>query len=338
MSGFKSITEQEFQEQIVAKYTDVIGEKIGGKVLGFSDEFFAEAGNLIKPKPPIRDATKFVHSGAWFDGWETRRHNTEEADWVVFKTGVSSAKLIGVEVDTTFFDGNHAPAISVEAASLTGDSYEKASWEPVIPFVECGPSQKFFFVRDTITAANYTHVRLRMYPDGGIARFRAYGKVVPILPKNASTIVDTASVNMGGVAVARSDAHFGSADNLILPGRGHDMSDGWETYRSRSEGHVDWALIKLGGLTKIDNVVIDTANFRGNFPQKINVKAIKSDQDHPDLNNPAWVEVVGNQKTGPHAEHTYKVNSTETFSHVLLTIIPDGGVKRIRVNGVLVQN
>lgn len=333
---FQQVSEQAFKDQVVSQYVDVIGEKVGGKVLGFSDEFFAEAANLIKPLEPIFDATRFVHSGKWFDGWETRRHNQAEADWVVFKTGVSSARLMGVEVNTAFFSGNHAPAISVEAATLpdaASDDYTSATWETVIPFVETGPLAKFFFVRDALTANNYTHVRLRMYPDGGIARFRAYGQVVPLAPADGA-IVDTASVNMGGIAIACSDAHFGSASNLLLPGRGRDMGDGWETYRSRAEGHVDWALIKLGGPTKVSSVVVDTAHFRGNFPQKINVKAINS-TGVPATDDAAWVEIVANTPTGPDAEHEYAVTSQEVFTHVLLTIIPDGGVKRLRINGQL---
>lgn len=329
----KILSEQEFHDNIVCRYVDVIGEKLGGKVLGFSDEWFAAAENLIKPKPPIRDATRFTHAGAWYDGWETRRHNVEEADYVIFRMGVSSAKLIGCEVDTAFFNGNHAPFISVEACTLSDDTQVgSANWETVIEKIECGPSQKHFFVRDQITDKNYTHVRLRMYPDGGIARFRLYGQVLSILPKDLSTIIDTASVKNGGVAIDYSDQHFGSADNLLLPGRGHDMSDGWETKRSRQPGHVDWVIIKLGDLTKIKQIVIDTAHFRGNFPQKINVKGVNTSST-PKFDDKDWKVLVPDSKTGPDKEHLYNVEDDGTYSHVLLTIIPDGGVKRVRVLG-----
>lgn len=338
----KVLSEQEFQSQIVLNYTDVIGEKLGGKVLGFSDEWFAAADNLINPKPPIRDATRFTHAGAWYDGWETRRHNVEEADWVVFKMGVSSAKLIACEVDTAFFNGNHAPHISVEAVQLGSDSeiegLDEAKWESVIDKIECGPSQRHFFVRDSITSNNYTHVRLRMYPDGGIARFRLYGSVVPIFPQDINTVLDMASVKNGGVAINVSDQHFGSADNLLLPGRGHDMSDGWETKRSREPGHVDWVVIRLGAKTNIKEIVIDTAHFRGNFPQKVNLKAINVTDDSkvPKFDSKEWELLVDDSKTGPDAEHSFKIEKGSTYSHVLVTIIPDGGVKRVRVLGNIV--
>ena len=340
----KVLSQKEFQEKIVTQYTDVIGEKLGGKVLKFSDEWFAEAENLIKPKAPIFDANKFVPAGKWYDGWETRRHNTEEADYVIIKMGVASAKLIGCEIDTAFFNGNHAPHISVEAVSLGEDegieSLPDSKWESVIPKTECGPSQKHFFVRDSITETNYTHARLRMYPDGGIARFRLYGSVVPILPSDSTTILDMASVLNGGVAIDRSDQHFGTADNLLLPGRGHDMGDGWETKRSREPGHVDWVVIRLGALTKISSVLVDTLHFRGNFPQKINVKAIKvaNDKDVPRFDSDKWDLLVGDSKTGPDKELEFKVSGDKVYSHVLFTMIPDGGVKRVRVFGNIVSN
>ncbi len=337
--NINTLTEEQFKAQIVSHYTDVIGEKLGGKVLAFSDEWFAAAENLIKPKAPIRDATKFVYAGAWYDGWETRRHNTEEADWVVFRMGVSSASLIACEVDTAFFNGNHAPHISVEAASIADDSVDlnTIQWVDIIPKMECGPSQKHFFARDVSTEETYTHVRLRMYPDGGIARFRLYGTVKPILPTNLSTQLDTASAIQGGVCTSFSDEHFGSADNLLLPGRGHDMSDGWETKRSRGGNHVDWVIIRLGHPTNVNKVIVDTAHFRGNFPQYITVEGLdaRGETTDPDHNDARWEYIVDKSKTGPDKEHDYIVEKNKTFTHVKLTLIPDGGVKRIRCLGTV---
>ncbi|GMG12246.1 allantoicase activity protein [[Candida] boidinii] len=335
----KIFTEEKFQEEIVLRYTDIIGEKLGGKVIAFSDEWFAKAENLIKPKAPIRDASRFTYAGAWYDGWETRRHNTEEADWVIIKMGVSSASLIGAEVDTAFFNGNQAPYVSIEATVLIDDSlYEDPSikWDTIIEKTECGPSQRHFFVRDSITEEKYTHVRIKMYPDGGIARFRLYGNVHPIIPNDLSTLLDTASAIQGGVCVSFSDQHFGSADNLLLPGRGHDMSDGWETKRSRTPGHVDWALIKLGFPTVIKQIVIDTAHFRGNFPQSIKVEAINSSENKPNHDDEKFEEIVGVSKTGADKEHHYSIeNQDKVYTHIKVTMIPDGGIKRVRCFGTL---
>ncbi|KAG7810331.1 hypothetical protein KL921_002826 [Ogataea angusta] len=330
------LNESTFQSEVVQRYTDVIGEKLGGKVLACSDEWFAAAENLIKPKAPIRDATKFTYAGAWYDGWETRRHNPEEADWVIIRMGVSSATLIGCEIDTAFFNGNHAPFISVEAATLTDDSkLDGIQWDEVIEKSECGPSQRHFFTREEITPKKYTHVRLKMYPDGGIARFRLYGTVYPVIPQDISSILDTASAINGGVCVAFSDQHFGSADNLLLPGRGHDMSDGWETKRSRTVGHTDWAIVKLGFKTNVTKIVVDTAHYRGNFPQFITVEGINTEDYSPAVNDPKWVYLVDKTKTGPDKIHEYESISSQPITHVKLTMIPDGGVKRLRVLGTL---
>lgn len=329
------LTQDQFQESIAQRYTDVVGEKLGGSVVAFSDEWFAAAENLIKAKAPIRDATRFTYAGAWYDGWETRRHNTEEADWVVFKLGVASAQLVGCEVDTAFFNGNHAPFISVEGATLVGEDIHAAHWDEIIPKMECGPSQRHFFARDALSKNAYTHVRLRMYPDGGIARFRLYGRVVAVRPADADALLDTASAVQGGVCTGFSDQHFGSADNLLLPGRGHDMSDGWETKRSRGADHVDWAVIKLGHKTALERIVVDTAHYRGNFPQYVRVEAIESQDECPGENAP-WREVVPKTKTGPDAEHEYHVEGGAVATHVKLVMIPDGGVKRVRAWGKLV--
>lgn len=332
--------DKEFLDKVTSEYlsVDVIGEKLGGKVLSFSDEWFAAAENLLKPTAPIRDATRFVHSGAWYDGWETRRHNEDPYDWVVFKMGVASAYIIGCEVDTAFFNGNHAPYVSVDALYEEDASAQIGEddprWTEVIEKLECGPSQRHFFLRDSLTSEKYTHVKLKMYPDGGIARFRLYGKVVP-LPFSAQSkdSIDLANVCNGAVALRVSDQHFGSADNLLLPGRGHDMSDGWETTRSRTPGHVDWAVIQLGRLaTYAEKVVVDTAHFRGNFPQYITVHGVNCERGSP-VDDSQWVELVPKSKTGPDKEHEYLINKDVKITHIKLTIIPDGGVKRVRFWG-----
>ncbi|KAK7202461.1 hypothetical protein BZA70DRAFT_285841 [Myxozyma melibiosi] len=325
-----------FDEQVRTKFSDVIGSKLGGKVISFSDEFFAEASNLLAPKAPIRDKTRYTYQGAWYDGWETRRHNPEPADWVVIKVGVDSARLIGCEIDTAFFNGNQAPAISVEGTFLADDAVpdKDTKWTTVIEKTECLPSQRHFFVRKAgLTTENYNYVRLNMYPDGGIARFRLYGTPVPVFPEALSTVLDLASVSHGGVAIKCSDEHFGTTDNLLLPGRGIDMSDGWETTRSRVPGYEDWVVVRLGARGVIDKVVVDTAFFRGNFPDRIRVEAIDAADDTAALAaaKDNWTVVVPEQKAKPDFEHECAVEGETAYTHVKLSMIPDGGCKRLRV-------
>jgi allantoicase len=283
-----------------------------------------------------------VYSGAWYDGWETRRHNTAPFDYVVIRLGVASGTVTGIEVDTAFFSGNHAPAISVEGCfkpdedkEVTGWKGEKGGWEPILGIQECGPSQRFGWKLLTPTKKAYTHVRLNMYPDGGIARFRLFGHAVPVFPSDPEAILDLAAAQNGGVAVSCSDQHFGVISNLILPGRGKDMGDGWETSRSRGKDHVDWAIIRLGTPGLIQNFLVDTAFFRGNFPQKVRVEAIDWHRDgEPNALAEGWTTVVADSKCGPDREHEFESTVRDrSFTHVKLVMIPDGGVKRIRVFG-----
>ncbi|KAK3207776.1 hypothetical protein GRF29_96g350295 [Pseudopithomyces chartarum] len=278
-SSARSIPADEIDSTFKSKYIDLISSPLGSKVLSFSDEWFAAASNLTTPTPPIRKPGVFTHAGAWYDGWETRRHNTQPFDWVVLRLGVASGRVAGVEIDTAFFNGNHAPEIAVEGCFVTNEAEEEAvtrpdfsGWETVLGKQECGPSQRHGWVLDALTEKAYTHVRLLMYPDGGIARFRLFGVALPVFPSAADAIFELSATVMGGVAVSCSDQHFGTKDNLLLPGRGVDMGDGWETKRTRGP-HVDWTIVKLGTTGEIDNIVIDTAHFRGNFPQKVQVFA-----------------------------------------------------------------
>ncbi|KAG0675097.1 Allantoicase [Kluyveromyces marxianus] len=310
MLQFKENQAKEFENVVSQTHqsVEILNDRVLGQVVSYSDQWFADATNLLKPTAPVRDATRFTHAGAWYDGWETRRHNTEEYDWVIFKAGVHTARIIGCEVDTAFFNGNHAPAISVQAlrhedaASAPSDISEKdVRWTDVIEKVECGPSQRHFFLREALTDDHYNYFKLKMYPDGGIARFRLYGKVVaPEQAAASAKPIDLCSIANGAVAIAVSDQHFGSANNLIMPGRGHDMSDGWETSRSRTPGHVEG--IAVDGTTAA-----------------------------PHHDDPKWTTLIDKSKAGPDKEHEYKIDKVLQITHVKLTIIPDGGVKRIRV-------
>lgn len=320
---------------------DLVSAVLGGKILAFSDQWFAEAANLLTPTAPNRQPGKMVFTGAWYDGWETRRHNPEPFDWVVVRLGVASGTVQGVEVDTAFFSGNHAPAISVEGC-FSDDDDEVASWkggrgrwETILGMQECGPSKRFGWKLVEPTGKQYTHVRLNMYPDGGIARFRLFGHAVPVFPEEKEAVFDLAAAQNGGVAVSCSDQHFGTKDNLLLPGRGKDMSDGWETARSRSKGHVDWAIIRLGALGHVQTLIVDTAHFRGNFPQRIAVAGIEwRDAGEPDAASTGWRELVAPSKTGPDQEHEFQSLAKDmALSHVKLIMIPDGGVKRLRALG-----
>lgn len=260
---------------------------------------------------------------------------------MVLRLGVASGKVAGVEIDTAFFNGNHAPEIAVEGTFAADEDEEKVKdkgytgWETILEKQECGPSRRHAWLLKKITEKAYTHVRLLMYPDGGIARFRLYGNAVPVFPQSIDEVFELSATVMGGVAISCSDQHFGTKDNLLLPGRGKDMGDGWETKRTRG-AHVDWTIVRLGAKGEIENIVIDTAHFRGNFPQKVQVYAGLFESD-PKEDDAGWIEVLEPTKSGPDVEIVYREELKEVkgkkYSHAKLVIIPDGGVKRFRVFG-----
>ncbi|KAI5821173.1 galactose-binding domain-like protein [Pyronema omphalodes] len=334
----EKIEESRVQEVFGASCIDLISSALGGEVLSFSDEFFAEASNLINPAAPIRRPGYFVETGAWYDGWETRRHNPEEADWVIIKLGVPSGLVHGIEIDTAFFSGNHAPQISIEGIFLDGSTPVFSSpWFPILPSQPCGPSQRHIW-RLPIPSSRISHVRLRMYPDGGIARFRLLGTVIPLFPSDASAILDLAHVSNGGLAISCSDQHFGIKDNLLLPGRGKDMGDGWETARSREVGHRDWVIVKLGARGSVEEVVVDTMHFRGNFPRAVEVWGIDREGLLVEAQDEGWELLVAEARCQKDTQHAFTVENgmllgKKVVSHVKMVIIPDGGVKRLRVFG-----
>lgn len=260
---------------------------------------------------------------------------------MIIRLGVAEGVVRGVEIDTAFFDGNHAPEIVVEGC-VAGRDEEVLSetfqgWETHLGKQKCGPNRRQAWALAEETEKSCTHVRLLMYPDGGIARFRLYGVAVAVFPADAHEVFDLAAAVNGGVAISCSDQHFGRRENLLLPGRGVDMGDGWETKRSRGQGHTDWVIVRLGAPGEIERIVVDTAHFRGNFPQSVRVEAITFPGATPDVNDAHWAELMDPQKCGPDKEHEFGRELRNVtgwlYTHVKLVIIPDGGVKRFRVFG-----
>ncbi|KAI0695454.1 galactose-binding domain-like protein [Cytidiella melzeri] len=306
---------------------------LGGTICAVSDEFFADARNLLLVEPARSLKGQFGPKGALFSGWETRRHNPSY-DWCIVKLGTPGA-IIGFDVDTAHFNGNEAPQVSVDALYATDDVHpavDDPRWTPVLAVADLGPSARHLFKVPQTSGVNY--VKLNMYPDGGIARFRVYGLVTPVFPSEVDTVFDLAHVFSGGRVVFTSDQHFGVGSNLILPGRGKDMGDGWETKRSRQKGHKDWVIIKLGDEGVLSHVEIDTAHFMGNFPESCEIHAVNSADLIPKVSEEDWVLTLPRTKLGPHRQHQFQLENVEApYTHIRVTIYPDGGIKRVRVFG-----
>jgi allantoicase len=321
---------------------DLASEKLGGAVLVANDEFFAPKENLLKASVPIFIEGKYTDLGKWMDGWETRRRRTPGYDWCIIRLGAPGV-IRGVVVDTSFFRGNYPEHFSLEACVLAGLptaeelTGESIQWTQVLPQLPlAGDSQNPFAIE---SAQPFTHLRLKIYPDGGVARLRVYGEVIPDWErlKRIGGEIDLAAVENGGLVLACSDMFFGHRHNLIMPGRAANMSDGWETKRRRGPGH-DWVIIKLGAPGQIRRVEVDTAWFKGNFPESCALEATSAtDSSAEDLTDLSvdWKSVLPRTRLQAHTRHFFEneILDAGSVSHLRFNIFPDGGVSRLRVYG-----
>jgi allantoicase len=339
MAAFYRIKSSLPNHLVFEQYTDLASQSLGSSIVAFSDEFFAEATNLLKPSAAIFIPDKYTDRGKWMDGWETRRHNPQDHDWVIIQLAYPGT-VVGFDIDTTHFKGNHSPAASVEACALDDVSaLETAKWTTILPQVPLKPHKSQLFCLDRPTASAYNFIRLKMFPDGGIARFRVYGTITPLLLRdvqpNPEETIDLAFVGNGGQVVACSDDFFGKRGNLILPGRGVNMGDGWETKRSRKKNHSDWIIVKLGAAGYLESIECDTRHFMGNFPVAVELHACECHDDKK-LKKANWTPIVKQMPLSADKQHLFPVEEAarqQPFTHVRMTIIPDGGVKRLRVYG-----
>ncbi len=325
--------------------TDLASARVGARALAANDDFFAPKSNLLKPEPAVFVPGKFTSRGKWMDGWESRRRRTPGHDWCVIALGMRGA-IHGVDVDTSHFTGNYPAHCSIEAldsaASLRPPVYsaEGAPWTSVLPQRPLrGDTHNFFAVDDR---RSWTHVRLNIFPDGGVARLRVYGEVSVDWARmvRSRRVVDLALVRNGGLVLGASDMHFGVKDNMIMPGRARDMGDGWETRRRRGPGH-DWAIVRLGAAGHVTRIEIDTNHFKGNYPESASVEGCLAPGASLDaLASANWTELLPRQKLGPHRRHffTSQLAAIGPVSHVRLNIFPDGGISRLRIHGHVAQS
>ncbi|WP_353141950.1 allantoicase [Acinetobacter pragensis] len=313
--------------------TNLADDRIGAEIIGCSDDFFAEAKRMLQFHPPIFVEDKFDEHGKWMDGWETRRKRYAGYDWAIIKLGVAG-KIKALDIDTTFFTGNYPASAAVEAAYAPDGDLNSIKWLNILKNNILNPSDHHIFNIDTDQV--FTHVRLNIYPDGGVARFKVYGEVQIQRQRNNETL-DLLALKNGGRVVAYSDAHFGHPRNLINPGRGINMGDGWETKRRRTPG-FDWCLLALGQSGKIEKVEIDTAHFKGNFPAQVSIQAIYIEDATDQQLIPQsmfWPFLLEAQDMQMDHIHTFieEVLKQEKISHIRVNMIPDGGISRIRLWG-----
>ncbi|NOT50350.1 MAG: allantoicase [Chitinophagaceae bacterium] len=327
-------------ETVFTNLTDLAAERLGGKVLSCSDDFFAEKENLIKPGRGIFIADKYTDRGKWMDGWESRRKRTAGHDWCIIELA-TSGKIHGVDIDTNHFLGNHPPHASIEAANIPlteNINWGAVQWTEILEKSPLQPgSQNLYEIQDRNI---YTHLKLHIYPDGGVARLKVYGEVHKDWSTvDASELINLAAATNGAKSVLCNDMFFSHMENLIMPGRGVNMGDGWETKRNRTPNNKDWVIVRLAHRGTIEKILVDTCHFKGNYPDSCLIEGcdidLKKESKLADDDKVEWKTILPQSKLSADHEHFFEdeIKDKGPFTHVRLSIFPDGGISRMRLWG-----
>lgn len=312
---------------------------LGAEVVVASDHFFGPAERMLNPDPARFYPGRYDDHGKWMDGWETRRRRGPGHDRAIVRLAFPG-RLHGVDLDTSFFTGNYPLAVSLDGC-YTDQRHpeESVTWTTLLPPTPMqGNAHHPFAITDT---GIYSHLRLNLFPDGGIARLRVYGDVqAPRGPGLAADSVDLCALENGGQEIAWNNSHYGRPLNLLKPGRGKDMGDGWETRRRREPGQ-DWCILRLGIPGIVQRVEVDTAHFKGNFPEHCSIQAAYLENQPPAAvitQSMFWKTLLPAQPLHADRLHTFAESlftcRNEIINHVRLNIDPDGGISRLRLWGI----
>ncbi|HVT02008.1 MAG TPA: allantoicase [Thermoanaerobaculia bacterium] len=321
---------------------DLASERLGGTALYANDEFFADKENLLKPGKPVWKEHEYTDRGKWMDGWESRRKRTPGHDFCIVRLGLPGV-LHGVVVDTSYFRGNFPDGFSIEACHASQDADVDALLSSDRKWVEilgksklAGDCENIFPISHPLA---FTHVRFNIFPDGGVARLRLHGRVIPEWKRagGLTNEIDLASVENGAEALTCSDMFFGSRQNLIMPGRAGNMSDGWETKRRRGPGY-DWVIVKLAAEGIVRRIEIDTNHFKGNYPDAASIEGCRIEADSSP-ESAEWTDVLPRTKLQAHTRHLFNEELVQRgpWTHLRLNVYPDGGVSRLRVHGLATE-
>lgn len=318
------------------RYVNLADQRLGAKVVHATDEFFAPAGRMLSPFPAEFIPGKYDAHGKWMDGWETRRKRAEGHESCILRLGLPGV-IKGVDIDTSHFTGNYPPAASIEACRSDRDPGDGRAWTEIL--APMGLNGNAHHVRPILDDRSWTHLRLNIYPDGGIARLRVYGEVRrDRAGPDRGALIDLVAVVNGGRLIGCSDQHYGTPLNIAFPGTGANMGDGWETHRRREPGN-EWALFALGLPGEIGRIEIDTTHFKGNAPDRCSIRAasVAGGTDASTITRSMfWHYLLPEQALRPDTVQTFEreVAPLGSVTHVRLNVIPDGGVNRMRLFGL----
>ena len=313
--------------------------KFGSKIIYKTDQFFGAASRILNSQKAIFKEGIYDHHGKWMDGWETRRKRKVGHDYLIIKLG-RPGKIFNVDIDTSFFSGNQPSQASLQACYSKIKPSKNKNWKTILNKKKLGPDKNHNFKIKNHSTFNF--IKLNIFPDGGIARLKLNGKVdlekINLKGKN----VNLSLISNGSTIVGCNNEHFGKAENVLSPGVGVNMGDGWETRRSRGK-NFDWIIIKFGLPGIINKLEIDTHHFKGNYPETFTVQSAlisnKAKSKKIIKNSKKWKILLGKTKLKPHKKHSFK---SKTFkknkvNYLRINIFPDGGISRVRALGQVIK-
>ena len=310
--------------------------RLGTKIVYKTDEFFAPASRILNPTPPIFKEGVFDKHGKWMDGWETRRKRGSGHDYLILKLG-KPGRIKKIDIDTSFFNGNQPNKVSLQACiSKQNLPNKKTKWTTILIKKKTKPNSHHFF--NISNKSIFTHVKFNIFPDGGVARLRIFGELV--VKKLKSKKINLTSIFNGAAPIACNNEHFGKAENILAPGRGINMGDGWETRRSRGK-NFDWLIIRCATAAKIDKIQIDTHHFKGNYPDHCSIQAslVKGKPSAKKIiaMSKKWKQLLNKVKLKAHKKHNFKnrLIKKNKINYIKINIFPDGGISRVRLIGKL---
>ena len=328
--------------EFATRFVNLASPKMGTEAVACSDDFFAPMARMLQDHDPVWIPDKYDDRGKWMDGWESRRKRTPGHDWCLIRLGVPGI-VRGVDIDTAHFTGNYPPEAMLEGCRSETEPGSGAEWTTLVPRCALGSSCNNFAASANGMPVNW--LRLNIYPDGGVARLRVYGE--PVVDWDAVAddgAVELSSLKNGGRIVGYNDAHYGDVTALLSAGRGKTMGDGWETRRRREPGH-DWIVIALGHRGIVERIEVDTAHFKGNFPDRCSVQGAVAGASGDGNGDEALLDAAGGwaflleqnrlEAESIHVFEAADLASAGPVDTVRLNIYPDGGVSRFRVLGRL---
>ena len=322
--------------EFTRRYVNLADSRLGAKALACSNDFFAEMSRMLNPEPAVFIAGKYDSNGKWMDGWESQRKRVAGHDWCIVRLA-RPGTILGVDLDTSHFTGNYPPAISLESCDLVhGDPDANTAWFPLLASMNLGANAHHYVSIDG--QHRVSHLRVNLFPDGGLARLRVHGIPDPTLAQvETDGLIDLVAALNGGTVVAANNQHFGPAATLLIPGRGVNMGDGWETRRRREPGN-DWCILALGQPGRIEAIEVDTAHFKGNYPDRCSIQATSAaggTSESMVTQAMFWPVLLPEQKLQMHHQHYFRdeILLRDPVTHVRFNIFPDGVVSRLRLRG-----